>query len=198
MRTKGGLEMGTLAYVIGIVGILIGVASLIWTKHQAKQSARNVLEISLDEECTLPPARFDPGLCNKLQLSYDGQQINNLVCLSLGVKLNGYNDHEDESVLTQRGPKDPYRPRIDFGNLKVLDVITENNDPNLFHIPISKVQPDCRAIILNIARIRAQAQARFLVLGHKLRSEDLIGPILRKGYVKQAEVVAKGIFNTVA
>jgi len=189
------MDTGT---AIGIAGIFVGVAGVIygvlWTKHQSRRSARSTLHVGLVQHFELRPSAYEPDLSKVLRLTWSGDPIDNLVCLGLTLRLDGYHDHDDPSVRKPPGPGDPTRPRIDFSNFRVLSIGTVHNDPNLFEIPIAKANYD-RSLFLNVVRLRANVDAKFTVVGTKLNERLPVSATLVPGYLKQIDIRGAGLLT---
>jgi hypothetical protein len=184
-----GLVVGYLGVAVGLAGVGFGIW---WTRHQAKKTARSSLDVALEEHFELTPSRYQPDLSNVLKISWAGRQIENLVCLGLTLRLHGYHDYEDPGAHSPPPPGAPTRPRINFNNFRVISIGTQNNDPNLFEVPIAKAAGDT-AIYLNVVRLRANIDARFTVIGEKVDEAARVTAMLVSGYMKQVDLRASGM-----
>ena len=186
-----GLTVGLLGIIVGVVGLLAG---LWWTRRQTIRSARSALHVRLNSSFELCPSAYQPDLSKTLKVSWAGAPIDNFVCLALALRLDGYHDLDDPSAKQPPGPGAPSRPRIDFSNFRVLSIGTVDNDPNSFEIPIAKASGD-KSIFLNVVRLRANFDARFLVMGTKLNEQAPIGARLVPGFMKQIDIKGAGMLH---
>jgi len=185
---------------VGIVGILIAVASVIfsilWTRYQSRRSARSTLYVHLSRHFELQPSAYQPDLSSALQLTWNSQPISNVICFGLTLRLEGYHDHDDPSVRMPPPPgaPSPKRPRIDFSNFRILSVGTVDYDPNLFDIPLAKANNDT-SLFLNVVRLRAGTEAKFTIIGTKLQEQLPASARLVSGYLKQIDIRGAGLLE---
>ncbi|MBI2840738.1 MAG: hypothetical protein HYX75_20665 [Acidobacteria bacterium] len=189
------MDTGT---AIGVAGIVVGVAGVIygvwWTKYQSRRSARSTLHVDLLQHFELRPSAYQPDLSNVLKLTWSGDRIDNLVCLGLTLRLDGYPDHDDPSVRKPPDAGAPTRPRLDFSNLRILSIGTVHNDPNLFEVPIAKTNAD-KSLFLNVVRLRANVDARFTIVGTKSDERLPVSATLLPGYLKQIDIRGGGLLE---
>ena len=183
---------------IALAGIALAIAGVAygiwWTKREARKSARSTLHVKLVQHFELRASSYKPDLSKVLKISWAGNPIDNLVCLGLTLRLEGYHDHDDPSAKTPPAPGAPSRPRVDFQNLRLLSIGTMNNDPNLFEVPIAKANAD-KSIFLNIVRLRANVNARFTIVGTKPNEDIPISASPTPGYMKQTDLCGAGLLE---
>jgi hypothetical protein len=186
-----GVAIGLAGVGIGVMGVVFGVW---WTKYQARRGARSTLHLNIFRHFELQPAELEPDLSRVLKISWAGSQLDNLVCLGMSLRLDGYRDYEDPSARTPPQPGEPTRPHIDFKNFQVLSIGTLNNDPNLFEIPMAKAHNDTR-VYVNLVRLRANVDALFTLVGTKEESGHPISAELSPGYVKEVDIRPGGLLT---
>lgn len=184
--------MGIVGLIIGVIGLVLALASFAYTRHQARKSARSRLRLNLGCAFDLDPSKFQPDLSNVLGLSFNNQTVSNFVCLQLTVTLDGYVDLHDDAARQPPGPREPTRPKMLFQNLRILAVGTVDNDPNTFVIPLVRADHDA-SIFVNMVHMKAGASATFNILGTKPDRAAGIAAELSPGYVRQADVVPEGM-----
>lgn len=186
---------GTAIGIIGIaIGLVVAIIGILWTRAQARRSARGVFEIVMAKSYEFYPLQFDASLGKKLEMNFLGTPISNFVCFEIRCHNEGYRDYENQVANQPKRPDEPYRPRIDFDNFRILAIRTDNNDPNLFQIPISRINDD-QSIIFNVIRITAGSEAIFSVLGTKTNSRSPTSARLQPGYLRQMDVRPGGILK---
>lgn len=194
------MDSPLVSIVLPVAGLAVGVAGVVYgswvTRREARRSARSALTIDLRRRFELDLPSYDPSLSGSLKLQWLGAALDSFVCPTLSLQLSGYQDYEDPLARTPPSRGGPSRPRIDFTNFRVLTVGTANNDRNAFDIPIGRANDD-RSIYLNIVRLKANSDARFLLFGTKICPGEPIGASLASGYLRQVDVSATGLLADV-
>jgi len=181
-------------YAALVAGVLFFLAGIFWTWSQSRKTARGTLQIQLEEKYAIWPEAIDPQIGRVLKMQAKDTSINNLVCLHLTVRLAGIKDQRDEALRTPPKQGEPQRPRIDFENFTILAIGTQNDDPNLFQIPIAKANHD-RSAFINVIFLRAGGAAQFSILGTKPDPGRGVGATLAPGFVKDMNIVGSGLLH---